>query len=363
MDQGLELARAWAAAYPREAFAFNSLGFAARGLGQYQQAVEPLRESMRLDPRFIPPISNLAATLSALNQFDEARKVIADARASGLDHIAIRQQAFVLAFVDHDTTTMTRELDAARAKPEGPWASNWQPRISAFHGQLERAHAQFRESVTATSHTNMVELSGQYSAQDAVSHAVAGQCAEARREAAAAIGLSRDNSTLQSSARALAWCGDEAAASKLSAELARRFPEATLTTHVMLPVIAAATAIRNGQPARALELLEPVKRFDHAPAAEFWPAYLRGEALRQLGRHLDAAAEFRTIVEHRGELLDSPLYPLAHLALGRALASGGRRGDARQAYEAFFTFWKDADANLPALADARREFTRLQGQT
>ena len=45
LDKGLELARSWTAAYPREPFAFNSLGFAARGLGQYQQAVAPLRES------------------------------------------------------------------------------------------------------------------------------------------------------------------------------------------------------------------------------------------------------------------------------------------------------------------------------
>ena len=42
-DKGLELARSWTAAYPREAFAFNSVGLAAWGLGQYQQAVAPLR--------------------------------------------------------------------------------------------------------------------------------------------------------------------------------------------------------------------------------------------------------------------------------------------------------------------------------
>ncbi len=94
----------------------------------------------------------------------------------------------------------------------------------------------------------MTELSGLYSAQDAMSHAVVGQCAEARREAAAAIRLSRDNFTLESAGRALAWCGADADASNLSGELARRFPDAILTTHVILPVMAAATAIRSGQP-------------------------------------------------------------------------------------------------------------------
>ena len=129
---------------------------------------------------------------------------------------------------------------------------------------------------------------------------------------------------------------------------------------MILPVIAAATAIKDGQPARALELLEPVKPFDHAPVAEFWPAYLRGEAQLQLGHDAEAADEFRSIIDHRGELADSPLYPLAHLGLARALASGGDRAGARQAYLAFFALWKDADPNLLPLKEARREFARLQ---
>src|SRR5204863_5767152 len=132
------------------------------------------------------PTSNLAATLTALNQFDEAKKVLEAARGAGLDHIALRQEAYLLAFIDNDTAGMTRELNAALAKPEGPWASNWQPRISAFGGHTEKAHEEFRRSVAATGQAHLTELSGLYTAQDAVSHAVVGQCAEARREANAA---------------------------------------------------------------------------------------------------------------------------------------------------------------------------------
>jgi hypothetical protein len=146
----------------------------------------------------------------------------------------------------------------------------------------------------------------------------------------------------------------------LSGELARRFPDAILTTHVILPVIAAATAIRNGRPARGLELLEPVRPFDHAPVAEFWPAYLRGEAQLQLTHGTEATHEFRSIIDHRGELADSPLYSLAHLGLARAMASAGNRADGRQAYLAFFALWNDADPDLLPLKEARREFARLQ---
>ncbi|MDH4066795.1 MAG: hypothetical protein OEW19_20535, partial [Acidobacteriota bacterium] len=359
-DKGLELARSWTVAYPRESFAFNSLGFAARALGQNEQAVPPLRESMRLDPKFIPPVSNLAATLTELNRFDEARSVLEGARAVKLSHIALEREAYVLAFIDNDAERMTRELEAAISRQEGAWATNWRPRISAFGGRITQAHEEFRSSVAATSRAGLAEVSGLYGAQDALSHAVVGQCAEARREAAAACVLSRDNLTLASAARALAWCNATAEASTISNELQQRFPEAILTTRLLVPVTEAATALKAGLPARTLELLEEVKRFDHSPVAEFWPAYLRGEAHRQLGRHSEAADEFQSVIDHRGEMADSPLYPLAHLGLARAHASVGDWAGARQSYLAFFKLWKDADPDLLPLKEARREFDRLR---
>lgn len=359
-DSGLELSRSWTAAYPREAFAFNTLGRAALALGQYQQAIGPLRESIRLDRGLAAPVWNLMATLTALNQFDASTRVLTESRAAGIEHIAIRREAYVLALVGNDAARMTRELETALARPEALSASNWQARASAFGGRIEKAHQEFRSAVAATSQARVSELGGLYGAQDAMSHAAVGQCAEARREALEAVDRSRDNYTLESAGRALAWCGATAEAEKVSSDLARRFPEAVLTTQVIVPVIAAASAIKAKQPGRALELLDPVRKFDHAPAAEFWPAYLRGEARMLLGRYAEAAAEFRTIIDHRGELADAPLYPLAHLGLARALDAGGDRAGARLAYQAFFGFWKDADSNLRLLKEARIEFARLQ---
>jgi tetratricopeptide (TPR) repeat protein len=359
-DSGLELARSWTAAYPREPFAFNSLGFAMWALGQYQQAIVPLRESIQLDPRFISPASNLVATLTALNQFDAARTELDRARAAGIEHIAIRQDAYLLALVTNDTAGMAHELDAALATPEGPSSSNWQPRTSALAGRIETAHGEFRRSVAATAQAHLTELSGLYTAQDAISHSVVGQCIEAQREAAAAIRVSRDNFTLESAARAFAWCGADVEASKLSEELAQRFPDAILTTHLILPVVGAAIAIRKGTPARSLQLLEPVRPLDHSPQAEFWPAYLRGEAHLQLGHGAAAADEFRTIIDHQGEAADSPLYPLAHLGLARARSSEDDRAGARQAYETFLRLWKDADPDLVPLREARQELAHLQ---
>jgi tetratricopeptide (TPR) repeat protein len=359
-DKGLDLARAWMASYPREPFAFNSFGYASWSLGHYEEAIEPLRQGIRLDSRFVPLPENLGSALLALNRFDEMKKVLEDARAARIDFIALHRLAYVLAFIENDAPAMARALNASRAKPEWPFASNWEPRAAAFGGRIEKAHEEFRRSVEAASQANLMELAGRHSAQDAESHASVGQCAEARSEVVAAIRLTRDNFTLESAGRTLAWCGAVADASNVSSELARRFPEAILTTRVMLPVIAAANAIKAGQSERGLELLEPVRPFDHAPVSEFWPAYLRGQAHLQLKHGREAAGEFQSIVDHRGEAPDSTLYPLAHLGLARAANLAGNVAEARKAYEGFLALWSGADSTLQPLKEARAEYSRLR---
>ena len=45
--------------------------------------------------------------------------------------------------------------------------------------------------------------------------------------------------------------------------------------------------------------------------------------------------------------------------LARAQAALGNRDEARRRYQAFFDFWKDADADIPLLLQAREEFSKL----
>jgi len=54
------------------------------------------------------------------------------------------------------------------------------------------------------------------------------------------------------------------------------------------------------------------------------------------------------------------LWPFAHLQLGRALAIQGDSVQAKKSYEMFFTLWKDADADLSLLIDAKKEYAKLK---
>jgi hypothetical protein len=87
---------------------------------------------------------------------------------------------------------------------------------------------------------------------------------------------------------------------------------------------------------------------------------LTGLANLRLKDGRSAADSFRNIVNHRGEAPTSPLYGLAHLGLARAFVQMNDQAEARKNYEAFFSLWKDADPDVPALRQARAEYAQLQ---
>ncbi|RPI53221.1 MAG: serine/threonine protein kinase [Acidobacteria bacterium] len=357
-DKALDLGLSWTRTYPREAFAFNSLGMASAAFGQHEQAAAAFREAIRLDPRFVPPHRNLAGSLIALNRFDEANALVEQAASGGGDIASVRRTAYLLAFLLNDSQALTREMELVRRTSQPMWADNQEARTSAFSGRVQAAHDLYQRAVKTALGGRFQELGAQWAMEDAELHAIAGQCGEARREIAAGLELNRDNFTLERAGRAYALCNG-AEAARLSDELRTRFPAATLTVRIHLPVIAAALAVSQRDFPRAIKLLEPVKQYDHAPAAEFWPLYLRGEAYLGLRDGAAAAAQFRSIVDRRGIAPTSPLYALAHLGAARAAALAGDDAGARESYEAFFGLWSGADS-LRWLEEGRREYARFQ---
>ena len=54
------------------------------------------------------------------------------------------------------------------------------------------------------------------------------------------------------------------------------------------------------------------------------------------------------------------LGPVGHVWLARALAKSGDAAGARRSYQDAFAIWKDADADLPLLVEARKEYAALR---
>lgn len=94
--------------------------------------------------------------------------------------------------------------------------------------------------------------------------------------------------------------------------------------------------------------------------AGFGMTYLRGEIYLRQKSGKEAAAEFQRILDHRGIEPLSPLYPLAHLGLARASVLSNDTAKARKEYQDFLALWKDADADLPVLQQAKDEYEKLK---
>jgi predicted Zn-dependent protease len=165
-------------------------------------------------------------------------------------------------------------------------------------------------------------------------------------------------------ALALARAGDTAVAEKLTAELDKTFPLDTLVQGYWLPTLRAAVSLKRRDPKRAVELLKVTSSIELGQPTNLTiflcPVYLRGKAYLMLHDGNAAAAEFQKFIDHRGLVANFPWGVLARLGLARAYATQGDIAKARNAYQDFFTLWKDADPDIPILKQAKAEYAKLQ---
>jgi predicted negative regulator of RcsB-dependent stress response len=116
-------------------------------------------------------------------------------------------------------------------------------------------------------------------------------------------------------------------------------------------------ALKAREPEEAVRLLETARVYQ---LRAFLVLYTRAQAEAEAGM-LDAAArDYRVILDNQGIDPISPLYSLSHLRLARVLRSQGKLDQAHAEYAAFFDAWREADADLPLLIQAKREYAALR---
>ncbi|HEV2665819.1 MAG TPA: hypothetical protein VG324_12960, partial [Blastocatellia bacterium] len=296
---------------------------------------------------------NLGSALIRLNRFADAGDVFAQALKQNLGMRDIRFCLYQLAYINGDAAGMQRQIDWARGKPEEYAALYWQAQAAAFTGNWRKAQDFSRRAIEMSARGDTNEVAARYATEQALLGAAFGECLRARADAAQGLKLSRGRVSLPRAALALSLCGETNQAKRFADELTKLYPEDTIINSIWLPEIGAAMELQRGNAAHAIEQLQTTSRYE--AAAEFWPQYLRGKAYLMLKRGAEAAAEFQKILDHKGYAPLSPLYPLAHLGLARAAALTGDTARSRKAYEDFFAVWKEADADLPVLREAKRE--------
>ncbi|MEK6407455.1 MAG: protein kinase [Acidobacteriota bacterium] len=367
LDKSTETLKLWAQTYPRDAVPHHLLAVQHISIGQSNQGIEAAREAIRLDPDYAPGYLTLARGLITLDRFDEAKETLNQALARKLDSPFYHRQLYLIGFVQGDSTLMKQQLDWLSGRPDEYQALNFQAQTAAFAGRLREARLFSRRAVALAKQRNLLEEAAPLAIQAALLQAVVGLSGPAKEELAEALTLSRSSFTqgLRNTGRlfpvgpmALALSGEVGQAQSFAEEMARRNPKNTLTQAVWLPVTRAAIELQRSHPDKAIELLQSAGQYE--TGARFWPIYLRGQACLRLKRGAEARAEFQKILDHRGWDPTSYLYPLAHLGLARAAALTGDVAGSRKAYQDFLAIWKDADADLPILIEAKKEHAGLK---
>lgn len=348
----------WKRTYPRDWVPFNLLANRYTLVGTFDKAIVEGREAIRLNPKAAGAYVNLAVAFIGLNRFDEAKEMLGRPLSQGLETSAMHSRLYHIAFLQGDGAAMKQQIDWASGRPDEYLAQNWQAQAAGFSGQVGKANQFAERAIELAQRSDLKEAAAQARLHQAERNATFGNCGSVSGIIEKALAPAREQASLVLAANVYAACGQAGPAQSLVEELSKGFPKDTLLNTVSLSLVKARLELNRGNAAKALELLEPARKYE--VYGNFWPQYLRGQAHLKQKNAPQATREFQTIIDHRGWYPLSPLYPLAHLGLARAAELGGDTAKARKAYQDFFALWKDADQDISILKQARLEYDKLK---
>jgi DNA-binding winged helix-turn-helix (wHTH) protein/tetratricopeptide (TPR) repeat protein len=349
----------WIQVYPRDPAPHNMLGSIYGELAQEEKALEQYREAVRMEPNGMD-YSNLVEGYITLNRIEEARATIREAQAKNFDSPDKHVNLYMLAFLQKDAAGMTQQVAWSAGKPgvEDELLGS-EANTAAYFGRLRAAREFSRRAVALAEREEEKEAAASYESDAVQREALFGNAPGARKRARAMLALATERYAQCDAALVLALAGDAARTQALTDDLAKRFPEDTELRFGCLPTLHAQLALNRNEPSKAIDLLQAAAPTEIGIGG-LYPAYVRGEAYLAAHEGIEAAAEFRKILDHRGIVLNSPIGAVAHLGLARAYALQGDTAKAKAAYHDFLTLWKDADPDIPILIAAKSEYAKLK---
>jgi predicted Zn-dependent protease len=341
-NKGAEVAELWSRTYPRDYVALNSLGSEHALRGESEAALHDFLEGYRIEPRNAFLNGNVINIYITLDRFDEAKQVAETELAQNPEETRLHNSLLRIAFIQGDSASSERQIQWFTGKPEEYTGLQRQAEDARTHGRLRQADDLFRQANELRQRHRLPEVP----TTSAEFEALRGNCALARDANAA-------------TAVALALCGDAAQAArrlKQAEETSVRRPDDTPVNEIELPMLRAVAELKRDQPAKAVELLQPVARYERARPEI---VYLRGQSYLLSRKGSEAANEFQKVIDHKGASW-GPFYPASYVGLARAAALAGDVPRARKAYQDFLALWKDADPDIRILIQAQMEYAALK---
>lgn len=359
IHKAIETQQAWARLYPDDFIPHNNLSLNYKLLGRYEESVSEALEAIRLSPNNISSRDNLVASFIALGRIDEAEEAAKEIEKINPDSLIVHFNKYILGFLRRDQAAMDRESQWAKGRIEEAPLTMFRALTFLYFGKLDRADELTQQAYELLKRQGRAEHASRTLMGRAGTLALLKKCDRAKADAKAALTMLRGTMNLAEGALVYAVCDELVQAQSLLDEARNASPTNTVVNAIFSPMVGAAIEKNRGNPDQAIRLLESMRSYDLGSLAGLVPNYLRGDLYLQQRRGNEAAAEFKTIIDNAGIEMFSPLHALARLGLARAAALNGDTAAARKSYQDFFALWKDADQDLPVLAEAKKEYEQL----
>jgi tetratricopeptide (TPR) repeat protein len=293
-------------------------------------------------------------------RFAEAKAVGEKAVAEKLDSFAIHQVLYRVAFEEGDEAGIQREIGWFKGKPQENLNTYWRAKAAVTLGEVRRSRELFERARSSTPQEGREEELAAIFSDEAQSQAEIGNAQAARRLVDLSLRLTPNSLRQKAWATIpLARAGEIQRSEALLNELGHQPEPGTTLGKIIIPSIRAAVHLNRKNPAAAVEDLRPAISYDLGAESNGSTGYYRGLAYLDLKAWKEAAAEFQKLVANHGAVGIDVYWPLAHLGLARAYAQTGDTDKSLAQYRELLAYWKNADADLRPLKEAKAEYQKL----
>jgi eukaryotic-like serine/threonine-protein kinase len=363
-DKADETYKLWSEVYPHDGSPFIGLANTYNITGRFQEAIAASQQALRLSPNYSLSYTNLAVAYERATRFAEAKAVGEKAVAEKLDSFAIHQVLYRVSFYEGDEPGMQREIAWFSGKPQENLNIYWRAKAALTLGEVHRSRELYERARANTPQQGREEELAAIFSDEAQSQAELGNAQEARRLVDLSLRLTPNSLRQKTWATIpLARAGEIEGPEALLSEWSHQPAPGTTMEKVIFPSIRAAVHLNRKNPAAAIEDLRPAIPYDLGAESNGSTAYYRGLAYLDLKAWKEAAAEFQKLVGNHGAAGIDVYWPLARLELARAYAQIGDTDKSLAQYRELLSFWKNADADLRPLKEAKAEYKKLSEQS
>jgi eukaryotic-like serine/threonine-protein kinase len=346
-------------AYPGQIDNYININVAYQSLGQYDQGLAFAQKAVDLDPQDSIASENLLSDYVAVGRMADAKKELERTQALGLNSSTDDLVSYMVTYFLLGEPQQAQRIMAQLAGRQDEFlATQALAETQQYAGQYRLSVATMRRATDQAARAKASDAQAGLVLEGATALGMAGLCESNEKAVQEAMSLDKSKQTQATAALTAAVCGNGKFALPLVLELSKKFPQDTLIQDVYTPLSKALVALAAGQAQEAVDAAEPAKAYD----ANYPASYVQGLAYLQLHDAARALSAFQAAVRANAgtvQLGYAPYRAQVQFGLGRAYAMGGDKTSAKKAYEAGLAIWKDADADLPMLVAAKKEYAAL----